>query len=76
MKKLELNQMENLYAGGCAWSAIGLGLTFAGAFLVTGPIGAGLFAASFIHGSISVAMDCPVKKYEQSIYAPDVDLSL
>lgn len=58
MKKLELNQMENLEGGGCAWSAIGLGLTFAGAFLVTGPIGAGLFAATFIHNSIDVANSC------------------
>ncbi|QOG03549.1 hypothetical protein [Flavobacterium sp. MDT1-60] len=58
MKKLELNQMADLQASGCGWSAIGLGLTFAGAFLVTGPIGAGLFAASFIHGSIALAQDC------------------
>ncbi|MFB9077575.1 hypothetical protein ACFFLS_01290 [Flavobacterium procerum] len=58
MKKLELNQMENLTGESCLWSAVGLGLTFAGAFLVTGPIGAGLFAASFIHGSIGLAQDC------------------
>jgi len=73
MKKLELNQMENLEAGGCAWTAVGLGLTFAGAFLVTGPIGAGIFAASFIHGSISFAQDCggsgsrqPLMRYDDN----------
>lgn len=58
MKKLELNQMAQIQGEGCAWSAIGLGLTFAGAFLVTGPIGAGLFAATFIHNSIDVANSC------------------
>lgn len=58
MRKLDLNQMENLSGDGCGWAAVGLGIAFAGAFLVTGPIGAGVFAASFIHGSISVAQDC------------------
>ena len=58
MRKLNFDQMENLSGDGCGWSAVGLGLTFAGAFLVTGPIGAGLFAASFIHGSIALAQDC------------------
>ena len=58
MKKLELNQMENLQGGDydCAADAVGLALTFAGAFLVTGPIGAGLFAAAFIWGAAT--MDC------------------
>ncbi|MCK5440849.1 MAG: hypothetical protein KAJ23_03050 [Maribacter sp.] len=62
MKTLEFNQMEN-YTGGdvfgeCADSAIALGLTFAGAFLTTGPIGAGIFAAAFIWGSIDLADSC------------------
>ena len=50
--------MENLQGGSCGWAAAGLALTFAGAFLVTGPIGAGLFAAKFIHGSVSLANEC------------------
>ncbi|MCY4779871.1 hypothetical protein ORI89_09425 [Sphingobacterium sp. UT-1RO-CII-1] len=62
MKTLELNQMEKLQGGkvfsDCADSAISLGLTLAGAFLVTGPIGAGLFAASFIWGSVDLAGSC------------------
>ena len=59
MKTLELNQMENLQGGrmsSCAEDAVGLALTFAGAFLVTGPIGAGIFAAAFIWGAAT--MDC------------------
>ncbi|TDO96139.1 hypothetical protein [Flavobacterium sp. 245] len=56
--------MENFSEDGCGWSAVGLGLTFAGAFLVAGPIGAGLFAASFIHGSIALAQDCASNKPE------------
>lgn len=61
MKTLDFNQMENIRAGdavSCGWAAVGLGLTFLGAFLVTGPIGAGLFAAKFIHGSIGLAQSC------------------
>lgn len=63
MKKLELNQMENLLGGrpfrgqiGCAASVAGLVLTYAGAFAITG--GAGLFAAAFIVGSIGVGASC------------------
>ena len=53
MRKLEVNQMENLSGGltGCQQNLIALGITFVGAFWVTTPIGAGLFAASFIWGS-------------------------
>ena len=56
MKNLELNQMENFSGGltACTEDLIGLGLTFAGAFLVTGPIGAGIFAASFIWGAATL----------------------
>lgn len=56
MKKLDVNQMENVQAGGCTTDLIGLGLTFAGAFIVTTPIGAGLFAATFILGAAT--LDC------------------
>lgn len=66
MKSLSLNEMENIEGGAssssggissdCAKDIVGLGLTFAGAFLVTGPIGAGLFAASFIYGAAT--LDC------------------
>lgn len=66
MKKLELNQMENLEGGrvsrsqvGCAASAVGLALTYAGAFAITAATGgAGLFAAAFIVGSIGVSLSC------------------
>ncbi|WP_139959414.1 hypothetical protein [Flavicella sediminum] len=58
MRKLEMSEMEVIEGGGCGWTAFGLGLTLAGAFLVTGPIGAGLFAAKFVHGSISLANEC------------------
>jgi len=60
MKTLELNQMENVNGGdlGCTMSAISLAATFAGAFLVTGPIGAGIFAVGFISGSIGLGASC------------------
>lgn len=66
MKKLDLNQMENLNGGmpnkqqiGCAASLVGLALTYAGAFTITAATGgAGLFAAAFIVGSIGVGTSC------------------
>lgn len=60
MKTLQINQMEMVKGGKmlspCTEDLIGLGLTFAGAFFVTGPIGAGVFAASFIYGAAT--LDC------------------
>ena len=58
MKKLNLHEMENVQGGlsECAKDMIGLGLTFAGAFLVGNVFGAGLFAAGFIWGSAT--LDC------------------
>ena len=65
MKTLELNQMEVIEGGdldlGCAMSAISLAATFAGAFLVTGPVGAGIFAVGFISGSIGLRASCSQK---------------
>ena len=58
MKTLEINQMESLNAGSCVGSLIGLGLMMAGATLITGPVGAAIFAASFINGSINAADSC------------------
>ncbi len=60
MNTLELNQMELIEGGdmACAMSAISLAATFAGAFLVTGPIGAGIFAVGFISGSIGLGASC------------------
>ena len=60
MKNLELNQMETIEGGelSCAMSAISLAATFAGAFLVTGPVGAGIFAVGFISGSIGLGASC------------------
>lgn len=58
MKTLELEQMEDLSGGlsDCAEDLISLGLTFAGAFFVTTPAGAAVFAAAFIFGSAT--LDC------------------
>ncbi len=58
MKTLSLNQMETVNGGldSCTEDLIGLSLTFAGAFFVTGPIGAAVFAASFIYGAAT--LDC------------------
>jgi len=59
MKTLDFNQMEKIEGGeisNCAAGAIGLGLTFIGAFFVTTPVGAAVFAASFIWGSAT--LDC------------------
>lgn len=58
MKNLNFEQMETIEAGSCGWALFSLGVTFAGAFLVTGPIGAGLFASAFIRGSISAGLAC------------------
>jgi hypothetical protein len=59
MKNLELNQMELVHGGEmdpCTADLIGLGLTFVGAFFVTTPLGAAVFAAGFIWGSAT--LDC------------------
>lgn len=58
MKTLELEKMERLNGGlsDCAEDLIGLGLTFLGAFFVTTPVGAAVFAAGFIYGSAT--LDC------------------
>ena len=56
MNTLELNQMELVEGGSCAGDLIGLGLTFAGAFFVTTPVGAAVFAAGFMWGSAT--LDC------------------
>lgn len=58
MKKLDLNKMEKIGAKSCLTSSVALGLTFAGAFLVTGGAAAGLFAASFIWGSYDLGLSC------------------
>ena len=54
--------MENVQGGlsECAQDIIGLGITFAGAFLVGGPIGAGIFAASFIWGAAT--LNCKLRR--------------
>lgn len=56
MKKLELSQMENLEAGSadCAWAIAGLALTFAGAFVTTTPVGAGIFLGSMIVSGVGM----------------------
>ncbi len=59
MKTLELNKMENVEAGGCATSAIALGLSVvAVGVLGATTAGAGFFAAGFILGSINLADAC------------------
>ena len=47
MKTLNLNEMESIHAGSCGSSIASLSLAYAGAFLITGPIGAGLFVVAF-----------------------------
>lgn len=58
MRELDLTEIEQIEGGSCLWSSVSLAATFAGAFLVAGPIGAGIFAAGFISGSISLAYSC------------------
>ncbi len=64
MKKLDLNQMENIEASGwkdwehlgCALAITGLAISFAGFVVVTG--GAGLAAAGFIVSSAGTGLAC------------------
>ncbi len=58
MKSLDLNQMETFEGGSCGSSALGLAITFGGAFLVATPIGAAVFAAAFIIGSYNLSQAC------------------
>jgi hypothetical protein len=60
MKTLNLQEMEMIEGGisDCGVQALKLGATFLGAFLVTGPVGAGVFAARFIWGSVKLAEAC------------------
>ena len=57
---LSVCEMEEIMAGSMDWECATdlalLGLTFVGAFFVTSPIGAGIFAASFIGGAAT--LDC------------------
>ncbi len=48
--------MENIEGGisDCGVQALKLGAPFLGAFLVTDPVGAGFFAASFIWGAATL----------------------
>ena len=57
MKKLEISQMENLQGGinsDCAWAIAGLVAGFAGAFVTTTPVGAGIFAVGFVASSVGM----------------------
>ena len=57
MKKLEISQMENLQggiSGDCAWAIAGLVAGFAGAFVTTTPVGAGIFAVGFVASSVGM----------------------
>ena len=58
MKKLNLEKMENIEGGSCASSALGLGLSVAGAFLVAGPVGAGLWAVSHLVAVYNLTESC------------------
>ncbi len=58
MRTLNLEQMEKIQAEGCGSSALGLAITFGGAFLVATPIGAVVFAAAFIVGSYNLSQAC------------------
>ncbi|MCY3999023.1 MAG: hypothetical protein OXE55_06675 [Flavobacteriaceae bacterium] len=64
MKSLDLNQMEVIEGGWtsrqteCAVAAVGLVATYAGAFFIVGPVGAALWGATFIVGSILTTIAC------------------
>ena len=58
MKKLDLHEMETIDAGSCGSSIASLGLSYASAFLITGPIGAGLFVAAFAFASYNAVSAC------------------
>ena len=83
MKKLEYlgvqelndNEIVKLEGGSCATAAIGLGLSLAAATLITGPVGAAIFAASFINGSISLAHACgSAERFEDNSLASDISV--
>ena len=62
MKKLELNQMENIEGGdfdwGCFWSVAGTIATTAGAIAVTGGAGLVIFIAAKAIGTASIVTSC------------------
>ncbi|BFO64369.1 hypothetical protein KCF3NO3_03520 [Chryseobacterium sp. KCF3-3] len=58
MKKLNVSQMENLQGGlnrDCALAIAGLGLTIAGAFITTTPVGGALLVGSMIVSGMSMS---------------------
>lgn len=61
MKKLELNQMENLEGGltwGCAWSSIGLGAAVVGMAFVTGGASLAVALVGYAAGVGGVVTSC------------------
>lgn len=55
--KLSVTEMEQIMAGSgsdCAWAVAGLVATFAGAFVTTTPIGAGIFLGSMIISGVGM----------------------
>lgn len=63
MKKMELNQMEEIEGGnaksiGCALSIIGFGLAFAGLVTATGGAGLLIAAAGYSIAPASAALSC------------------
>lgn len=62
MKKLELNQMENLEGGrvtwGCAWSSIGLAAAVVGFAFVTGGASLGVALVGYAAGVGGVTTSC------------------
>ena len=58
MKTLDLQQMESIDGGSCGTSIASLSLSYAGAFLITGPLGAGLFVVAFAFASYNAVSAC------------------
>ena len=58
MKTLSLIEMENVKGGSCGSSIASLALTYGGAFLIAGPVGAGLFLAAFAFASYNAVSAC------------------
>ena len=54
--RLTADEMENIMAGsGCGWAIAGLVAGFAGAFVTTTPIGAGIFLVGFVSSSVGMS---------------------
>jgi hypothetical protein len=61
MKKIEINQMENVHGGGgisCAIAVASWGLAYAGLVTATGGVGLIIAAASYSLAPVGAALSC------------------